>query len=260
MEIKTLSKSEDKLRFLIKGIDSTVANTLRRVLITEIPILAIQTVTFVKNSSALFDEVVAHRLGLIPLNADIKDFDDSKECSCKGKGCGKCTVTFTLTAEGPLTVYAEDLKCSDDKVKTIHGKMPIVKLLKGQELEFEAVATLGKGLDHAKYTPCLPHYQGYPKITFDKVKNAEEVIKECPDEVFELSGKTLKVKNLENCTLCGACEAASEGTVKCTGSEEDFIFSIESWGQMSPKALFDRALEVLESKVDDFGAALSKAK
>ena len=260
MDFKVLDKTENKVKFLIKGININLANTLRRAMMVEVPVLAIKDVKFIKNSSAMFDEVMAHRLGLIPFKADLKSFGLPEECNCKGKGCGKCEITFTLNSEGPVTVYSDSLKCSDDTVKAVFPKMPIVKLLKDQELELEATAVLGTGRYHNKYSPCLAFYQGYPKITFESVKNAEEVVKSCPREVFELSGKTLKVKNLEACNLCGACEAASEGTVKAEGSLTDFIFTIESWGQLEVSEIVSSTLDILNKKVEDLGSSISKAK
>ena len=68
MEIKILNKTQDKLVFTVNGINSTLANTLRRLMAVEVPVLAIDLVEFTKNSSALYDEIIAHRLGLVPLN------------------------------------------------------------------------------------------------------------------------------------------------------------------------------------------------
>ena len=262
MDIKFLSKSENKLKFLLKGINPAIANTLRRAMIAEIPILAIKEVTFTKNSSALFDEMLSHRLGLIPLKADLSLINTTEECSCKGKGCSKCQVTFTLNCEGPITVNAESLKCSDDKIKPVYGKMPIVKLLKGQELEFEAVANLGLGKVHSKYVPCLAFYQGHPKLTITKVKNSEEVVKECPMGVFDLESKVLKITNIEVCNLCGSCEsiASPEESVVLEPSETDFIFTIESWGQLSPKEIYEKAIESLNAKIGELDTNLGKLK
>jgi len=67
MEIKILNKSQNKLVFAINGINPALANTLRRLMIGEVPILAIDTVEFNKNSSALYDEFIAHRLGLMQM-------------------------------------------------------------------------------------------------------------------------------------------------------------------------------------------------
>lgn len=53
--------------FSLIGVDASIANAFRRILISEIPALAIEDVFFFDNTSIIQDEVLAHRLGLIPL-------------------------------------------------------------------------------------------------------------------------------------------------------------------------------------------------
>jgi len=262
MDIKALNKEGNKLTLLIKGTDYVYVNTLRRMIISEVPTLAIKKVNISKNNSALFDEIIAHRLGLVPFTTDLKLFNLTSECNCKGEGCAKCQISFTLKAEGPITIYAENLKCQDSSIKPVHAKIPIVKLLKGQELEFEAFAGLGLGKEHAKFSPGLAFYKGYPKINIDKVKNPEAVVDSCPDDVYELQGKQIKIKNLEACTLCNACVDIADpvGSVTVEPSDKDFIFSIESWGKLSPEEILNVALDRLDEKLDGFSKALNKAK
>mgnify|MGYP001567655418 CR=1 FL=1 len=147
MDLKLLKKAENKIIFLIKGTNPSFVNTLRRAMTTEVPTMAVKKVTFVKNNSALFDEIIAHRLGMLPLSTDLSMYTLPENCTCKAAGCARCQVSILLKAEGPLTVYASDLKSQDPKIKPVYARMPIVKLLKGQELEFEAVASLGLGKD-----------------------------------------------------------------------------------------------------------------
>ncbi len=260
-EIKILRKHDNKLVFLLKESNPAFANTLRRMMLAEVPTLAVRKVTFVKNSSALFDEMIAHRLGLLPLTTDLESYNMMEKCSCKGAGCVKCQVSLTLNCEGPLTVYASDLKCQDPAIKPVHGKIPIVKLLKGQELEFEAVATLGQGKEHAKYSAGLIYYKGYPKITIDKVKDAEAVAKSCPTHVYEVSGKSLKVTDPEKCILCNACVEVNEPKDGLTveASDKEFIFYVESFGKLKPEEMVTCALDMVNEKVDELTAALEKA-
>ena len=76
IEIK--SKTKEEIVFDIKGVDPTVVNTLRRIMIAEVPTMAIETVIINQNTSIIPDEVLAHRLGLIPILADANDFKKRK--------------------------------------------------------------------------------------------------------------------------------------------------------------------------------------
>jgi hypothetical protein len=71
----------------------------------EIPVLAVDSIEVSKNDSMLYDEMLALRIGLIPLKAD-KTFALPEECTCKGKGCMKCTASLVLKASGPGVIRA----------------------------------------------------------------------------------------------------------------------------------------------------------
>ncbi|MAG20104.1 DNA-directed RNA polymerase subunit D [archaeon] len=255
MEIKVLNKEEEKVSFILKKINPVIANTIRRTVMEEVPVLAIEDITFNKNSSALFDEVVAHRLGLVPLVTDLKSYNLSDDCKCKGKGCAMCQVKFKLDVKDEEVVYASDLVFNDSKVKAVYGKMPIVTLSKKQEVVLEGVAELGKGKEHSKWCPGLVYYREYPEI--DAKKGNEEAFKVCPKDVFEFKGK-LSVKNLENCDLCNACTEVSDVEVK--GKKDEFIFFVESFGQLSCKEILVQATEKFDKKLDEFEKELSKLK
>ena len=78
-DIKIISKSSEELVFDITGIEPPVANALRRILIGEIPTMAIETVIIHQNTSIIPDEVLSHRLGLIPIFANADDFQYKRE-------------------------------------------------------------------------------------------------------------------------------------------------------------------------------------
>jgi DNA-directed RNA polymerase subunit D len=256
MDAKFIIKNKNKLTFLINGTTPAFVNTLRRVMSTEVPIMTVKNVTIMKNSSALYDEMIAHRLGLVPLTTDLDSYVLTEKCTCKGVGCARCQLTITLKAEGPLTVYASDLKSQDPKIKAVYDNMPIIKLLKGQEIEFEATASLGIGKDHAKYIPCLAHYRGIPEIMYTSETKAKECMKAC-EGMLEMKGKKLMVIDFANWTdrQENLCE---ELGCKIENSQTDFVFTIESWGQLSPEELLTRTLEVLDAKVDEFVGQVNK--
>ena len=257
MEITLLAKKDDKLTLVIEGIDNVMANTLRRLMLAEVPVLAVEDVEFHKNGSALYDEILAHRIGLIPLKTDLKSYNLKEECKCKGEGCALCQVEFSLDATGPCTVYAAEMKCKDPAIKPVYDNMPIVKLIKGQKLKFDAVAVLGKGKTHMKFAPGWFYYQQYPEIKIGNVKNADEVVKVCPTGVFDADGGKLKVKQLEKCVLCNACVDKDEN-IEVRGKKDKFLFYMESFGQLDNKEIFLKALEIFDKKLAEFEKELKK--
>src|SRR3989339_1589626 len=106
MNVKFLkTNNENKLSFILSDAYPEIANALRRALISEVPVMAISRVDFVGNNSALYNEMVALRLGLLPLKSNVSTYVMPSECSCKGKGCAKCSVKLTLEVKGPGMVY-----------------------------------------------------------------------------------------------------------------------------------------------------------
>lgn len=255
MEISLLSKDKEKrkMTFLIKGTDSTFVNTLRRIIVEEVPTLAIEDISYKENSSALYDEMVALRLGLLPIKTDLKSYNLPEECSCKGKGCAKCTLKMTLHSKSAGIVYAEDIKSKDPKCTPVYPKTPIVKLIKGQEIELEATAILGKGKDHAKWSPGYAYFKAYPIIKINK--DCEEAAKACPVKVFDFKGGKLSINqnNHSKCHLCMACvEACPKGAIEVEDSKTDFIFTLESWGQLEPAEIIKTAVSIITKKLEEF--------
>jgi len=254
IEMLKKDKKTGRVTFLLKNSNPAFANALRRLMIEVVPTMAIEDVEFVQNNSALYDELLAHRLGLLPLTTDLKGYDLKKpddELSAKN------SVKLTLKAKGPCTVYAEDLKSKDPKVKPAFPKTPIVKLLKGQELEFEATAILGTGREHVKFAPCLAWYTYKPKVTvnnnnkeFDKFKD------KFPPQVFA-NGK-IDAKLIEQHDLYEACDGVNDEIVKIERDPTTFVFNIEPWGQLSPSEILACASDRFNEMLEEFSGKLSK--
>ena len=207
---------------------------------SEVPTMAIETVEFRQNDSVLYDEMLALRLGLIPLKTDLKSYCLPSECTCEGAGCAKCQLKLTMKVEGLATVFIEELKSQDPKVVPVYPNTPLVKILDHQKIEFEATAILGKGKEHMKWSPGLATYHGIPIITADKSANTE---------IITANSKILSIKgNVVTILDYGKYNSALEQELEENGfninySETDFIFSLESWGQLKTKEIIERAIE-----------------
>ena len=117
--------------------------------------LRIDTVTFYENSSAIFDEYIAHRIGLIPIKTPASGYSDEDE------------ILFTLEAEGPKTVYSGELVGKDKDVKIANETIPIIKLAAEQKIRIDCKAVMGNGAKHAKFQPGLITYEQINDNTFN---------------------------------------------------------------------------------------------
>lgn len=157
VSIDVIESNPSRIRLRLKGVDRAYANAIRRIAISQVPTMAIDDVVILENSSVMFDELVAHRLGLIPLKTDLNKYNLPEECDCKNPlGCQKCRVLLVLDAEANDKVRAvnsSDLVSEDPETKPIAENVPIVKLAPGQKIKLEAYARLGKGSEHAKWQP-----------------------------------------------------------------------------------------------------------
>jgi DNA-directed RNA polymerase subunit D len=163
MKIRVLRKRGEKMEFTVEGVTPAFANALRRIMISEVPVLAIEWADVTENTSVLFDEFIAHRMGLLPLAFNPGKFNITDECVCGGKGCPSCQAVFTLEKMGPGMVYSGDMKSSNRDVKPTDPKFPIVELLEKQAIRLSAVARLGFGKDHAKFQAANATYKYQPE-------------------------------------------------------------------------------------------------
>lgn len=248
MKIKDIKGSDGKITFTISNASAALANLLRTTAMVEVPVMAIDEVDFYENSSSMFDEYIAHRLGMIPLKTDLKTYKLPDEC-CGGK-CSRCSVSFTLEATGPATVYSCDLKPSDEKIKVVEGKIPIIKLGEDQKLKLECKAVLGRGAAHAKWQACLAAYKAMPVIKISKDCNkCADCVAACPLQIIKKAQNTIKISNPELCTECMACvQACEKGAITAAHSDDVYLFKIESLGNLEPKEILERAINMISDR------------
>ena len=173
MEI--IRSSEESIQFEMIGVNTAVANALRRILISEVPTVAIETVYLHNNTSIIQDEVLSHRLGLVPIDVEPEDFQDLPPPGPDGEisRTDKNTLVFVLEVTcraKPGTnatridpdyddlehgvVYSRDLKW-DPKgsqaahfegkkaPRPVHDDIVIAKLRPGQTIHLEAHCNRG---------------------------------------------------------------------------------------------------------------------
>ncbi|RHY34150.1 hypothetical protein DYB32_002476, partial [Aphanomyces invadans] len=165
---------DDFIKFELSETDTSVANALRRVMIAEVPTLAIDLVSIEINTSVITDEFLAHRLGMIPLRLEggleafKKRFVYSADCDCD-EHCPNCSVEFELDVRaesGTQTVTSDSLRSLDPYIKPVHFSSEeeanntqdtgviIAKLGPGQRLKLNAIAKLVRGYNERSISPC----------------------------------------------------------------------------------------------------------
>jgi DNA-directed RNA polymerase subunit D len=256
MKIKIISLTEDKLTFLLEGVGTAFANTLRRTMLSEVPIMAIEDIFYFDNTSLVPDEVLAHRIGLVPLNTSLENYVLPEDCDCESDlGCPRCRVILTIDVQSDnndsITVYSGELESEDPDIYPVSKKIPLAKLAPNQSIRLEAYAQLGKGKDHAKWSPvsmCI--YQNVSLVPIDDTESAKECLKQCGIEVAEIVNGYIKVINIikfESFKLCR--DIVSHEDIMKNLKKNEFFFTIESNGALSPEAILKEAIKILKKKL-----------
>jgi DNA-directed RNA polymerase II subunit RPB3 len=155
------------VEFELSNTDLSLANSVRRIIMCDVPTIAIDLVEVEENTSVLADEFIAHRLGLTPLvSKDVDRLMYSRDCECE-QYCELCSVKLTLHAkcntEEVMKVYARDLVVDNMRqnatlgnpvITDPNGYGPLIaKLRLGQELKITCIAKKGIAKEHAKWMP-----------------------------------------------------------------------------------------------------------
>ncbi|KAM0057500.1 putative DNA-directed RNA polymerase [Helianthus debilis subsp. tardiflorus] len=285
-KVKIRELKDDYAKFELRETDASMANALRRVMIAEVPTIAIDLVEIEVNSSVLNDEFIAHRLGLIPLTSErAMSMRFSRDCdACDGDGqCEFCSVEFHLRAkcinDQTLDVTSKDLYSSDHTVVPVDFSdatsgfenpedqrgITIVKLRKGQELRLRAIARKGIGKDHAKWSPAATVTFMYePEIHINEemmemlsLEEKTSVVESSPTKVFALNPHTQQVEVVDpeaytyDDEVLKKVEAMGKpGLVEIYAKEDSFIFTVESTGAIKASQLVINAIDVLKQKLD----------
>jgi len=223
------------MTFDIKGIEPPLANALRRILLSEIPTMAIEIVNIYQNTSIIPDEVLSHRIGLVPIFADANEFHYKKDkedfnefnavylkihVKCEKLKSGEIINQEVNSGHIHWTPIGKQstLFTGDHLIKVVHDDILLTKLRPGQEIEAELICVKGIGKTHAKWSPVsTAYYRLVPEITITCDIFGEDALnlkKTCPTGVFDVEEvwgeKKAIVKNPRNCTTCRECIRAPQ--------------------------------------------------
>jgi DNA-directed RNA polymerase subunit D len=260
MDIDILELSERKARFILSGVSVSFANALRRAILAEVPVMAIDEINIYDNTSVLFDEQLSLRMGLIPLKADTKSFSLPEECTCEGKGCPMCQVSMTLSAEGPRVVYSGDIVSQDPGVCPADATIPIVEIKDKHKVVLEAIARLGTYRKHSKWQAgVVSGYKNVPVLTFKECDLCGECVKVCPRDILKIEDEKVKIadNDIIECSLCKLCEEICEMDAISVGYDpESFVMMFETSGGITAEELAIEAMNSIKTRAQKMGEIL----
>lgn len=218
-----------------------------------------------------------------------------RECNCYA-GCPRCSIDFELEVSfdeanqyrsedelmAPLTVTSQDLKTNNELVTPAHflsadekdeaqdAGVAIVKMGPGQKLRLKAVARMGIGKEHAKWSPvAVATYRFWPIITVNEeqvatltMEQKQELVDACPDRILEIDDVTGTIKPVENywdiATFTEDLKNFQDSLKKrkedddfvtVHHSTDKFVFTVESTGSMDADEIVMSGLRVLKERL-----------
>ncbi|KAE8212848.1 hypothetical protein CF319_g3347 [Tilletia indica] len=272
-KISVQQLNSERVSFILENVDLSFANSLRRVMIAEVPTVAIEHVEIRQNTTVLPDDMIAHRMGLIPLVSKncMRAMLRQEDCACEAEeGCDNCAIELelkTACSEGKLEVTTKDHLVRSRTFGAASGlQMPdvpllqqladyrpnnfgnpidtgnddsagivVAKLRKGQELHLRCVARRGFGKEHAKWSPVAA--VGFEYDPHNKLRHTSYW--------YELDAKA-EWPESENAQF--EDPADEDAAFDYNAKADKFYFDVETTGSMDPVEIVQTALEILQVK------------
>ncbi|KDR69741.1 hypothetical protein GALMADRAFT_77215 [Galerina marginata CBS 339.88] len=284
LTVKVQRLSQHSIDFDIVGVDASIANAFRRIMIAEVPTVCIEQVFVWNNTTVIADEIMAHRLGLVPLNVDpalmiMKSRDDPPtdrntivfhiDIACERnpqapKGSTNPNEQYInhefLSSHLTWTPAGEQEEVfKAKKPGPTNGDIVLAKLRPGQQINMELHAVKGAGKDHAKFSPAATaSYRLLPQIKITKPippSKAEKFQKCFSAGVIRIDGRTREVsvdeQNVRNDIVSREVLRHPEfaDSVELSRVRDYFLFNVESEGPYAPERLLPEAIKVMREKL-----------
>ena len=281
MKVNVLKMEDYYAQVEFKDVNYSFVNSIRRSLVSMVPCLALHEIDFHMGSlggyvdeesgdereyesiSAMFNEIVAHRIGMLPVPTDektIEAFGDSIDDDTK-----QPDIMYSLHKQGPCTVYSGDLEpvSGDTSLVIPETNVPLVKLAKGQAILVYAKAKIGNAQKHTKWQCVVaPRFYQAPTINVSSGKGSKAIFDIIDKKNFKKKGKSHVIDNpveahealrkLEQLWNDKEAKEAMEVSTK----KDHFIFEFETNGAMKAKLALEQALKALDGHCNEFASAM----
>tara|TARA_B100001741_G_scaffold273175_1_gene242154 strand:+ start:244 stop:1128 length:885 start_codon:yes stop_codon:yes gene_type:complete len=281
MKVNVLKMEDYYAQVEFKDVNYSFVNSIRRSLVSMVPCLALHEIDFHMGSlgsyvdeesgdereyesiSAMFNEIVAHRIGMLPVPTDektIEAFGDSIDDDSK-----QPDIMYSLHKQGPCTVYSGDLEpvSGDTSLVIPETNVPLVKLAEGQAILVYAKAKIGNAQKHTKWQCAVaPRFYQAPTINVSSGKGSKAIFDIIDKKNFKKKGKSHVIDNpveahealrkLEQLWNDKEAKEAMEVSTK----KDHFIFEFETNGAMKAKLALEQALKALDGHCNEFASAM----
>ncbi len=260
-----LEKTNNKLRLLVEGFSLALVNAIRRSSITDVPIMAIEYVEVFENDTILYDEVLAHRLAMIPLTSEeaLEKYKKPEECRNAPISDTKCYAFFRLEIstnhDEERMIYSKDLESSDPSIKPVYDNIPIVLMAPSQTIRLQAYARLGYGKEHAKWIPVSVAIHKYvPVLEYDLDRASKECLA-CIEDAYpwlierlskDKKGKMEILDDVNTSALYWCTMNKCGDAVKLNYDNNRFIFKFESTGSLPVEKIVYEAVKAIIKKAN----------
>ncbi len=272
-KVKVVSRKGLSIELLLEGFPPVFTNAIRRIILSEVPSLAIDFIYIYDNSSSVFDEILAHRLGLTVLDSSlaIEKMKKPEECINASEEDESCYTKIILDVgidenekEGRY-IHAEELNVDTRITSIIYPKTPLLYLIPGQRVHAVAYARLGRGKEHAKWSPATIAVMQYvPIVKYDGSrvsKSCLDCLKAYPSIVEKLEKGEKGIidipRHINTSGLLYCSEADCKESIQVSYDASRQILYVESTGTLPPERIILESARILEAKARKLIEALA---
>ena len=264
--VEILELDERRIVLLTEGFGPRFVNAIRRLAMSDVPTMAVDFVYFYENNTGIHDEIIAHRLGLTVLdsNVAIGKYRSPEECAGAPEHDETCYAKIEIDVSQDVEedtgryVAAEEMEISDPDVKPVYPRTMLFYIAPGQRVQLVAFARLGRGREHAKWSPVTVAASRYtPIIYYDSGRITEECrrclepyYRELLEKIEESGGSgRLVLPTLSRTSGLRYCaETACNGAIKVVYDDTMIVLEVESTGALRPERIVYEAARLLKAR------------